>query len=54
MRRTVAVRVTTSGQSVQGMVQAVHELHSVLKKNGENHPLTIDRDKWLRWSLEKK
>jgi hypothetical protein len=48
------VRVTTSGQSVEGMVQAVANMYDVLKKNGENHPLTIDRDDWLRWSLEKK
>ena len=51
MRRTVAVRVTTSGQRVPGITKAVHDIWKALE---DDRATEVLGEEWLKWSMEKR
>lgn len=51
MRRTVAVRITTSGSRIPGLAVVIKKLFEKLgSPEREHHPLD---EKWIEWSLKR-
>lgn len=51
-RKTIAVRITTSGQRVPGICKAILDLYEVLGTPEAKEPVL--GEEWLKWSMEQR